>query len=139
MNNTSVVEGRWVSKERLIQHEDHCLLCGANYGIARGEPRACRTTVCLACGSIQCMINGLAWGTCSICYIGLLSGWSDNGARKCQYKRCGNKAIAYCDGLHKFRCKDHLERGKWQGYVARQLQDRSRNWLWSGSATVPFL
>lgn len=118
---------RFVRKDRRIYHDSHCLLCGANYGIGKGELRACKETRCMACGSAQCMVNGLGRGQCSICLVGLLPGWSGTD-RPCQYKGCTERAIARVSGANHFRCRTHLERGKWAGYVARQLAARDQDW-----------
>ena len=131
-------EGRFVSKTRSIHHDSHCLYCGANYGICKGEPRACRVLTCLACGTKQCQVNGLSRGTCSVCYVGLLPPWSGTD-RQCQYKGCTNRAIARVDGANRYRCSAHLERGKWAGYVARQLAERDRQWKFVEGCEVPNL
>lgn len=131
------VEGRWVRKGTRIYHDSHCLYCGVHYGIGSGEPRACRITICMVCDSVQCMVNGLSRGTYGICGIGLLPGWSGTD-RPCSYKGCQNRAIARADGKL-FRCREHLERGKWKGYVSRRLAERDRCFTWVGPSTVPLL
>lgn len=118
---------RWVRRDRRILHDSHCLLCGACHGICQGEPRVCRTSTCRACGSVQCSVNGLACGQCSVCHIGLLTGWSGTD-RQCQYTGCHEPAIVRVDGQHQYRCRTHAERGKYLGYIARQLASRDRYW-----------
>lgn len=125
MSINQQITPRYVRKNSLVIESSHCKLCGTHYGEKLG---ACPTTTCLACESRQCMENGLGRGQCGICYIGLLPGWSGTN-RKCDFKDCKFDAVARADGTNRFRCKVHLERGKWAGYVAKRLMDRDRNWL----------
>ena len=115
---------RYVRKNSQTYPDSHCLLCGANYGICKGEPRRCRPTTCMACGSTQCMVNGLGRGQCVVCYVGLLPGWLGTNCT-CSYKGCGQPAIARADGANRNRCRIHLERGKWAGYIEKQLTARA--------------
>ena len=115
---------RWVRKDRRIYDFSLCDLCGT----AGGTTGRCNRSICMACGSAQCSSNGLARGTCGICFIGLLPGWSGNN-RKCSYKGCNNQAIARVDGQNSLRCREHLERGKWAGYIARRLAERNLAWI----------
>jgi hypothetical protein len=85
---------RYVRKDSRIAQDSHCLLCGACYGICQSEPRACRVSTCLACGTKQCSVNGLGCGQCSVCYNGLLTGWSGSNPGKCAYKGCQNESVA---------------------------------------------
>lgn len=119
---------RYVRRNRRIYNFSSCLLCGCACGIVKGEAKVCRPTTCLACGSRQCMVNGLGRGQCSICLIGLLPGWSGNN-RTCQYIGCTNHAIVACDGVNIYRCKDHVERGKWIGYIDKQVSVRDKAWI----------
>jgi len=82
------------------------------------------------------MCNGLGRGQCSICFIGLLPGWAGSD-RKCSYKGCGKPAIARADGQNPNRCAEHLERGKWLGYVAARLAERDKHWLLLPPTEVP--
>ena len=116
---------RYVKKNRQINADSHCLLCGACYGILKGGRRRCAVMTCLACGSAQCSVNGLGRGQCGICAVGLLSGWSGSNVQ-CDYTGCPESAIARVDGANKRRCRAHLERGKWMGYIARRLEDRDQ-------------
>jgi hypothetical protein len=126
---------RWVRKDVRIYHDSHCLLCGACYGILRGSLRRCAEQTCLACGSKQCNVNGLSRGQCGICYIGLLPGWIGND-RQCSYQGCHERAIVRVDGANKARCRVHLERGKWAGYLAKRLAERDRQFREVDAATV---
>lgn len=119
---------RYIRKDRRVYHDAHCLLCGSCYGICSGEPRVCRPSTCLACGSVQCSVNGLVRGQCSVCYVGLLTGWPGSD-RQCSYKGCTGEAVARVDGQNRARCRMHLERGKWVGYIARHLAERDRAWI----------
>jgi hypothetical protein len=119
----------WISKNRHIRHDAHCLLCGDYYGICAGEKRAHPPSICKACGTPQCWTNGLARGQCSICLIGLLDRFS---ARKCGYAGCGHDAVAAVPRV-KYACKTHLAQAKIGGiaaeqYVTQRLNDRSKNW-----------
>ena len=131
-------QARWVRKDRRIYDFSTCLCCGSGSGICKGEPKAHKVTTCLACGTPQCMGNGLARGTCAICFIGLLPGWGGTD-RPCDYKGCLEKAIARCDGANKFRCATHLEMGKWLGYVAARLVEREKQWELAPEMEVPSL
>jgi hypothetical protein len=119
---------RWIRKDRRTYHDSHCQLCGANYGIVKGSRRRCGTSTCKACGSVQCSVNGLGRGQCSICTIGLLTGWSGTD-KPCNYKGCTERAIVRVDGQNPYRCMQHLERGKWAGYLARRIEERSKFWV----------
>ena len=74
------------------------------------------------------MSNGLARGTCSICLVGLLPGWSGTD-RSCSYAGCAERAVARADGQNAYRCCFHLERGKWAGYAAARLAEREKYWV----------
>ena len=115
---------RYIRKGARVYHDSHCLLCGANCGSVQGAPRRCARAVCLACGSPQCSVNGLSRGQCGVCYVGLLPYWSGSDC-PCSYKGCTERAIARVDGQNKARCRAHLERGKWAGFVAKRLAERS--------------
>lgn len=117
-----------------------CRWCGTGYGIAQSRPPyECAHTTCLACGSGQCMGNGLGRGQCGICLIGLLPGWSGTN-RQCGYKGCPEKAIAACDRVG-FCCRKHTTRAT-NGrlyeskkpitvaeYIAARLADREREYV----------
>ena len=118
---------RWVRRDRRIYDSSTCKLCGSAYGGVYPDTEHAPST-CLACGSRQCIGNGLCRGTCAICYVGLLPGWSGTD-RKCQYKGCKEKAVARVDGLNKYRCRSHLERGKYLGYVGKQLDVCGQQWV----------
>lgn len=123
---------RFVRKDARPHHDAHCKLCGACYGInVAGGQQACGTTTCLACESTQCMVNGLGRGQCGICHVGLLPGWSGTDCQ-CSYAGCTARAVARADGPNRNRCRAHLERGKWLGYVAARLVERDRLFVWKG-------
>lgn len=109
-----------------------CRLCGSAHGVVPPEVEH-RASECLACGSRQCSGNGLARGTCGICLVGLLPGWS-GADRACQYAGCHERVVASADGARRYRCRAHLERGKWAGYVGRQLAERDRYWVLAAEA-----
>jgi hypothetical protein len=133
-----MAEARYVRKDRRIYDDAHCLYCGSFHGICKGEERAHRVVRCMACDTPQCIGNGLARGTCSVCYIGLLPGWSGSD-RTCSYAGCNEPAIARADGKNKYRCRKHLERGKWRGYVAKRIEERDVHWELARAAEVPTL
>lgn len=114
---------RYVRKDRRIYDFSLCKLCGTGWG-GSGE---CGRTVCLACGSPQCMSNGLGHGACGVCYHGILPGWS-GWECKCGYKDCGVQAVARIGGRPSQVCAYHLERRK-PGYVAARLIEREKNWM----------
>ncbi len=134
--------GRWVRKARRIYEFSSCHCCGTCWG---GYPEhRCPVTTCLACGSAQCMGNGLGRGQCSICCHGLLPGWSGNPG-VCGYAGCGQPAVfgsaprvgRVCPA-HLSRCRIYL--GPHAGskgstisaldYIAREPARRSVNWEW---------
>lgn len=130
-----MIRPRYVRKSRCVYHDSHCQLCGACCGICRGERRVCREATCAACGSKQCSVNGLSRGQCGVCSIGLLSGWSGSNCQ-CSYKGCTEQAIARADGPNCNRCRVHLERGKWAGYIAKRLEERDRNFRLVDAAEI---
>lgn len=117
---------RYVRRDSRVAPSSLCTLCGTHWG---GYPsRVCPVTTCLACGSPQCMVNGLGRGQCSICYVGLLSGWSGND-KPCGYKGCSSRAVARVgNGARAYVCASHLAHKK-PGYVPAQLADRDRTWV----------
>ncbi len=133
ISTTFRAAARFCSTNTRIYDFSDCLYCGACYGICLGEPKACKVTACLACHTTQCMVNGLARGQCSICLVGLLPGWSGTD-RVCDYKGCGKKAVARCDGPNKNRCPYHLEKGKWDTVYADSLDRRWRRWSRNSSS-----
>lgn len=102
-----------------------CRLCGS-YTIVPPEVE-CRPTTCLWCGSRQCMSNGLGNGTCSICFHGLLPGWSGTEGKICSFKNCNQPAIARGRQGKKYVCKDHVEH-QFPGYLTARLTDRDKQW-----------
>ena len=120
-----VQQKRWVRKDRRVTETALCSYCGTCWG---GFPnRQCPPSTCLACGSTQCLGNGLGHGDCSICYIGMLPGWSGTD-RACGYKQCTQPAVAFVAGQVRVACKDHLERNGKAQYVAARLAERHKAW-----------
>lgn len=124
---------RWVRKE--VLRYGGCPHCGSlRYGGS-----ACPTTTCKACGTVQCMSNGGARGTCSICLLGILDGWSGHD-RACGYKGCSERAVAEAPRIHNV-CSQHAlvawyrtRRGDMPGetvaaFIASRLDEREKAWL----------
>lgn len=99
---------RWVrvNQARIFEPAQQCRYCGTFWGGA-GD---CKATVCMACGASQCMGNGLGNGQCSLCYVGLLPGWSGSDGT-CTYKGCGSLAVARGRGRKKI-CAVHAAHQK---------------------------
>lgn len=98
---------RFVHKGRFpIGREAECQLCGTMYGLTTRELyNVCDATVCLNCGTRQCMSNGLGNGSCSICLTGLLLGWS--GCDKtCGRVNCDQRAVARAPRIG-YGCRAH--------------------------------
>lgn len=106
-------------RPRIFKPREQCRFCGS----FRPE---CPIAVCMLCGAPQCHGNGLGNGQCSICYAGLLPGWSGNDA-SCQYTECKRpaamgfappvKAVARGRG-GKMICRRHADH---QGLGAQRL------------------
>ena len=117
---------RWVRKDRRIYEFSHCTYCGTAWG---GYPnRQCPTSTCLACGTTQCLGNGLGHGACSVCYIGMLPGWSGTD-KPCGYKGCTHRAVAFVGGVPKVACQAHLGRNGKAGHIAKHLAERTQAWV----------
>lgn len=79
------------------------------------------------------MGNGLGHGTCSICHVGILPGWSLRAKeKKCFYKGCNGEAVALSGrgGV----CREHLGRAKTgkvtlAEYIGQCIAERSRKWV----------
>lgn len=80
-----------------------CRYCGS----MREGPVDCKLVECKACGSPQCFGNGSARGTCSICLVGLLPGWSGHD-RRCGYKGCFAPSIAEAPRVKQV-CRTHVD------------------------------
>jgi hypothetical protein len=91
---------------RIFKPTQQCQYCGSFYG----GPGDCAPTTCKACGTKQCMGNGLARGTCSYCYYGLLPDWSGADGRQCGYSGCEAPAVARGVPRVKFVCAGHVDR-----------------------------
>ena len=131
------VKARYVLKDSRIYHDSHCLYCGCCYGIGKGEPRACHTTICLACGTEQCMVNGLGRGQCAICCVGLLPGWAGSNPGQCTYKGCVNPGVARGRGRKQI-CLAHLEHQA-PGFLQNAIAHRDIAWILKPEAEVPAL
>lgn len=87
-----------------------CRWCGTAWG-QPSRSGECERTTCLACKTPQCMGHGLGRGTCGVCFVGLLPGWSGNNDRPCGYKGCGEKAVALAPRMGAV-CASHAARAK---------------------------
>jgi hypothetical protein len=102
-----MTNGRMVRRDARIPSDYGCTFCGTCWG-QPSRSGHCDATQCKACGSVQCMGNGLGRGQCAICFAGLLPGWSGTD-RACGYKGCKERAIAaaprvgYVCGTHALR------------------------------------
>jgi hypothetical protein len=114
---------RYVRKNRRIYNFSLCKACGS----AGGTAGLCGATTCLACNTTQCMSNGLGCGQCSVCYVGILPGWSGSD-QTCAYKHCDKKAVARLGNVRKPVCKEHLEY-KQAGYVEQRVSERDKSWF----------
>ena len=122
---------RWVKKDRRIYEFSCCAACGTGWGSAPGDAKAghmCDRTICLACCSPQCMRSGLGRGQCSICYVGLLPGWSGSD-HACDYKGCAERAVARVGGINKHVCFEHLKRKKEAKYVMESAERVKRDFV----------
>lgn len=104
----NTIEPRFVRRNATPSADANCQLCGTFWG---GFPTSvCPATTCMACGTPQCMVNGLGRGQCAMCLVGLLPGWSGTD-RKCGYKGCSYKAVAAVPRVD-YCCRTHLHRAK---------------------------
>lgn len=86
------------------------------------DDRTCMQVRCLACGAEQCHSHGRGHGTCSVCYFGMLLGWSGNNNPDqpgrysssvrvdvlCAYKGCDAMAVyTSLPGAKGKACKAH--------------------------------
>lgn len=108
---------RYVHKGRFaLGRPAECQLCGTRAGLTTLEPyNVCDATICLNCGTRQCMVNGLGHGACGICLVGLLLGWSGND-RRCGKSGCNARAVADAPRIH-YACREHA-------FADRNLLDR---------------
>lgn len=119
---------RWVHKTSRVPRPDEpgCRACGTRWG---GYPdRLCPVVTCLACGTEQCMANGLSRGQCGVCFYGLLPGWSGSD-RPCGYKRCPNRAVAAVGGQARYACREHLARNRMAEKIEAGLARREGAWV----------
>lgn len=131
-----MVTGFYTRKDTLIYDHACCRVCGTGWG---GKPgghalgHVCDVSECMACGSRVCQSHGLGRGSCPVCYIGILTGWSGSN-RTCGYKRCSNPAVAEVGGLVKNVCMECIERPKVhrmtaKAYIAKRVEERAEQWL----------
>lgn len=117
---------RWVRKDARIYDHSLCKVCGAAGGCGRD---GCGTMTCLWCGTPQCSSNGLGRGQCSVCYYGLLPGWSGGAAgQPCAYKGCADPAVVGSAPRKGKVCATHAARILGADYVEKRLVDRDRFW-----------
>jgi hypothetical protein len=114
---------RYVSKNRHVYQDSHCLICGDCYGVLPGAHRLHAPATCTACGTVQC--HPCLSDRCAVCYIGRLDSGYGVKLGTCQYKGCTAPAIAEVDGANRRRCRAHVERGKWAGHIAKRLTERA--------------
>jgi len=133
---TLVHAPRWVRRDaRIYSYGMPCSYCGTHWG---GYPNGCPVATCLACDTPQCLGNGLGRGTCGVCYLGLLPGWSGSN-RGCGYKGCHDRAIAMAPRMGHV-CASHALRAKHSRtetvaeYIVQRLAERDSAWI---LATAP--
>jgi hypothetical protein len=114
---------RWVRKDRRVYDFSLCRRCGTAGGCGR---EGCAEAKCKACGTVQCSGNGLGRGTCSVCHVGLLPGWSGHN-RPCGYKGCVRLAVALAPRIGRC-CEGHLRQAKLDVCIAERLAERANNW-----------
>jgi hypothetical protein len=73
---------RFLRRDRLVYDFSTCALCGTAWG--SHSEKKCARSVCAVCGTAQCQGNGARDGTCAICYVGLLPGWSHPEPCRCR-------------------------------------------------------
>lgn len=143
-----MTNGRLVRRDARIPSDYGCRFCGTCWG-QPSHSGHCDATQCKACGSVQCMGNGLSRGQCSVCLVGLLPGWSGSD-RACGYKGCKERAIAaaprvgYVCGTHSMRALHSTARlanrtGGGQTvaeYIRRQLDAAPRVWVFVSAPAV---
>lgn len=122
MNQYTIANGRvYPISRRISEPKNQCAYCGTYWGIsshpsstgprfADGRPY-CKEAKCLACGIVQCQVNGLGHGACGFCHVGLLSGWTGNDYKVCDYAGCTEPAVAAIKGK-KNACRAHVSRDK---------------------------
>ena len=107
-----------------------CQACGSHHGgttlegfAAIGIQSMCKVSTCLVCETPQCSSNGLGSGSCSICYIGMLTGWAGTGGT-CQRVHCNRDAV----GRYRRRklCRQHLK--PVEDKIAHALAERDQHW-----------
>lgn len=116
---------RYVRKNRLIYDFSCCKLCGTGWG--NYPTKQCPQTICLLCGSPQCLVNGLGNGTCGICFHGLLPGWGGND-KICSFKNCKNSAVARGKNGKRYVCKEHFDY-QFPNYLEKRLAERTMQWI----------
>lgn len=116
---------RFVRRDARIYQASHCGYCGISYGTK--SPHGCPPSTCLACGSTQCLYNGMGHGSCSICIVGMLPGWSGIPG-KCGYKGCTNDAAAFAKRVGR-ACTAHFDKAGVTVYITKQMAERSRAWV----------
>jgi len=114
------MESRFVRKDRRIYDFSLCKACGTA-GFTSGT---CTAVVCKACLTVQCHSNGGGNGRCSVCYVGLLPGWSGTNCG-CSRKDCDQRAVAIA--RKRAVCANHL--GKTADDIAQRLAEREKSWV----------
>lgn len=116
---------KFIRKDRRIYPDAHCLHCGDFYGVCLGERRVHPPSICKACGTPQCWTNGLARGTCGVCYVGLLDKFSGHN-KPCGYAHCGKEAVALAPRVGRV-CRDHLKRAHGDR-IEQYIKERDAAW-----------
>lgn len=91
--------------------EGQCRYCGTAWGGRVDETgrHACEATTCRLCGVRTCMGYGLGNGTCPVCLVGLLDGWSSSSGacyRGARFRSCPNPRAAFI--RQRFVCLSHV-------------------------------
>lgn len=117
---------RFIRKNRQIYDFSCCKLCGTAWG--NYPNKQCPQTICLLCGSKQCLVNGLGRGSCGICLRGILTGWGIGPNVKCNFRGCKNPPVAFGKNGKTFVCKYHFEH-QFPNFLEKRLTERAINWI----------
>lgn len=118
-----VAPPRFVHKNARVYPDSTCQLCGVHYGERRPD-HACPVSLCLACETPQCLYSGLARGQCSLCFVGLLDGYT---IPLCGYMGCRAKAIVTMPRVGYACLKHAVVKGR-MAYVHATHEREIANW-----------
>lgn len=114
-------------------NDGQCVACGSRWGGDHNDQHGVEpATYCYACGTRQCMSNGLGNGQCDFCYFGLLDGWSGNGRKVCGFAHCDCQAVAVVSGK-RLACAKHLFESKSAQGTKRSVLN-AIGWYWPALA-----